>query len=189
MANATCSLPDCAKPAKRGGYCYGHYMKNWRYGTPTPMFAPRWEDLRGTTFGHLTVIDRDDTGRWRCACDCGSEALVRTGDLNRGSVTTCGDKTEHWRRQDIGYSMAHDRVRTDRGRVQTYDCVGCSKPAQHWSYDHSDFAEMHAVGLSARPVAYSANPDHYSPRCAKCHKRFDLDRIDALPLAGLTPGG
>lgn len=182
MDNATCSLPDCDEPVKRRGYCYGHYMKNWRYGTPTPAFDPRWEDLRGRRFGCLVVTKRVGS-KWLCVCDCGSEAHVRAGDLNRGTASTCGDKAEHWRREDIGYSMAHDRVRTDRGRVQDHECVGCGQPAEHWSYDHSDPDELYAEGLSARPIAYSARPEHYSPRCVKCHKRFDLDRINAFRVA------
>lgn len=181
MTNATCSLPDCGKPVKRGGYCYGHYMKNWRYGTPTPEFPPAWDDIRGQRFGHLVVSERV-ASKWLCLCDCGAATLVRSGDLNRGTVTTCGDRVKHWRREDIGYSMAHSRVRADRGRVQEYECVDCGQPAEHWSYDHTDPDEMYALDLSAHPVAYSAIPAHYSPRCVRCHKRFDLDRLDSATI-------
>lgn len=178
MNNATCSLPDCEKPLKRAGYCYGHYMKNWRYGTPTPTFADRWADITGQRFGHLVALERVD-GKWLCRCDCGATATVRIGDLNRGSITACGDSAEHWRRDDIGYSMAHERVRSDRGRVQDHECVDCKRPAQHWSYNHDDPDELMAEGLSAHPIAYSPRPEHYSPRCIKCHKRFDLDHINS----------
>lgn len=178
MSHGTCSLTDCDKPIKRAGYCYGHYMKNWRYGSPTPEHPPTWVDIRGQQFGLLTPIERV-ANMWRCKCECGADALVRAGDLNRGSATTCGDKTTHWRRDDIGYSMAHQRVRTDRGLVQTHDCLDCGRPAEHWSYNHDDPDERLAHGLSARPVAYSVKPEHYSPRCVACHKRFDLGRMDA----------
>lgn len=182
MHNATCSLPDCGKPIKRAGYCYGHYMKNWRYGTPTPDHAPAWIDLREQRFGSLVVQSR--VGKlWVCKCDCGATATVRAGDLNRGTVSTCGNKATHWRREDIGYSMAHGRVRSDRGRVQDHDCTDCGRTAEHWSYNHTDPDELMAEGLSARPVAYSPRPEHYSPRCIKCHKRFDLDHIDAFRVA------
>ena len=182
MHNGTCPVPDCGKPLKQAGYCYGHYMKNWRYGTPTPDHGVKWVDLRGQRFGSLVVAERRDT-KWLCNCDCGEQTLVRAGDLNRGGVSSCGDKTIHIRREDVGYSAAHDRVRTDRGRVQTYDCVGCGRQAQHWSYDHTDADELIAVGLSANPVAYSTKPEHYSPRCITCHKRFDLDHIDAFRVS------
>lgn len=179
---AQCSLANCGKPVKRAGFCYGHYMKNWRYGTPTPEHAPTWADLRGKRFGSLVVIERTQ-GRWLCRCDCGSTSVVRSGDLNRGTVSTCGDRSIHIRRDDVGYSAAHERVRSDRGLVQTHNCVDCGTKAQHWSYNHTDPDELHADGLSAHPVAYSVRPEHYSPRCIKCHKRFDLDHIDALRIA------
>ena len=174
-----CSLDECDKPVKRAGYCYGHYMKNWRYGTPTPQFQSRVQDVRGQRFGTLEVVERVGHN-WRCKCDCGRERNVSAGDLNRYRDTaTCGHAATHWRSSDAGYTAAHRRCRSDRGQVQDHDCVGCGRQAQHWSYNHDDPDERHASGLSARPVAYSLNPEHYSPRCVACHKRFDLGRTDA----------
>lgn len=179
MANATCSLTDCEKPVKRAGYCYGHYMKNWRYGTPTPDFGPGWADIRGQRFGTLVVVERVDH-RWRCTCDRGTERLVSAGDLNRcGDASTCGDRRTHRRLDVAGYTAAHQRCRSDRGKVQDHACVDCGEQAQHWSYNHDDPDELLAYGLSAHPVAYSLKPEHYSPRCVPCHKRFDLGRSDS----------
>lgn len=178
MQNDTgCSVRGCSKPTKRRGYCYGHYMKAWRYGTPEPTFDPRWPDLAGQRFGMLVVVERQGT-MWCCTCDCGGSTLVRAGDLNRGNVASCGDRAVHQRRDDIGYPAAHERVRADRGLVQTHSCVDCGRPAQHWSYNHTDEAERLATGLSKNPIAYSVDPLHYSPRCVRCHKRFDLARAD-----------
>lgn len=175
----SCSLTDCDKPVKRGGYCYGHYMKAWRYGTPTPEFDPSWDDIRGQRFGTLLVIDRVKH-QWRCVCDCGAERLANAGDLNRaGDAATCGNRTTHRRTNNAGYTAAHERCRRDRGRVQEHQCIDCGAPAQHWSYNHNDRDERLAYGLSARPVAYSLDPMHYDPRCVPCHKRFDLGRTDA----------
>ena len=178
----TCSVTGCDKPVKRTTLCYGHYMKNWRYGTPTPSFPDRHEDLSGRRFGNLIVLRRVD-GRWLCSCDCGATTVVRVGDLNRGTTANCGDRSEHRRRDDIKYAAAHDRVRADRGLVQTYRCVDCGQRAQHWSYNHDDPDELHQEGLSAQPVAYSIHPDHYSPRCVKCHRHFDLFHADARRLS------
>lgn len=179
MTNATCSLPDCPKPMKRAGFCYGHYMKNWRYGTPAPDFGPGWEDIRGQRFGTLVVVERVDH-RWRCDCDCGRTRLVSAGDLNRhGDASTCGDRRTHRRLDMAGYTAAHQRCRSDRGRVQGHPCVDCGKQAQHWSYNHDDPDELLAYDLSAHPVAYSLKSEHYSPRCVSCHKRFDLGRADS----------
>ena len=29
-----CSLSNCSRPAKKRGYCQGHYLRLWRYGSP-----------------------------------------------------------------------------------------------------------------------------------------------------------
>ena len=50
---STCALPDCDEPIKRKEFCYGHYMKQWRYGTPTPEFPSKVVDLVGQSFGGL----------------------------------------------------------------------------------------------------------------------------------------
>lgn len=178
MPNNTCSVADCDLPIKRRGYCYGHYMKAWRYGTPTPVFTPKWEDIRGVRYGALVVTHRQGM-RWACDCDCGRTTLVRSGDLNAGSVSSCGDSTTHRRDPDAGYTAAHDRVRRDRGSIHLHECTDCRAPARHWSYNHTDPDERLAEGLSVKPIAYSLNSEHYSPRCVPCHKRFDLDHINA----------
>ena len=80
-----CPVDDCPKQKYRGGYCYAHYMKKWRYGTPTPAHAPRWEDFTGRRFGQLVAIARVD-GRWVLKCDCGKEtrAAFSTGGAMSG---------------------------------------------------------------------------------------------------------
>ena len=182
MDKTTCTLPDCDKPVKRMGFCYGHYMKNWRYGTPTPDHGVKWEDLAGRRYGTLTAIER--VGRqWRCVCDCGRARLANTGDLNRyGDESTCGHRPTHGRSDDAGYGAAHDRIRRARGAASEHDCVGCGGSAYHWSYDHSDPDERVATEPPLTGIAYSLNPEHYSPRCVPCHKRFDLDRLDAAKV-------
>lgn len=52
-------------------------------------------------FGRLTVISRAQSihggitvprywGAWNCLCDCGNNKIVKTVDLNKGSVQSCG---------------------------------------------------------------------------------------------------
>lgn len=181
MTTATCSVPDCDKPVKRPrtGFCYAHYMKNYRYGTPTPVHAPTWLDLHGARYGTLTVVERVGKA-WRCVCDCGGERLVMAGELNRtGDGVTCGDRTIHYRADTVGYTGAHARCVTDFGKASTHPCVDCGHPAYHWSYNHTDPDELYAHGLCAHPVAYSLDTTHYSPRCVPCHKRYDLHRTTA----------
>jgi hypothetical protein len=52
-------------------------------------------DLAGQTFGRLTAIEfagRDALRKrlWRCACTCGRETLVNTGNLRSGTTRSCG---------------------------------------------------------------------------------------------------
>lgn len=53
------------------------------------------KDYRGRKFGRLTVIERAKnvdrkTTAWKCMCDCGREAIVRTGGLVTGNTKSCG---------------------------------------------------------------------------------------------------
>lgn len=52
-------------------------------------------DLTGSRFGRLTAME--NTGRtkndcllWKCQCDCGGTAIVRSGDLRAGVTNSCG---------------------------------------------------------------------------------------------------
>ena len=100
MNNITCSVDGCVKSVHLKGFCYGHYMKNWRYGTPTPVHSRKWEDLAGKRFGELTAVERVD-GKWNCICDCGAETVARVGDLKRGSKISCGNSKLHHRSPDL----------------------------------------------------------------------------------------
>lgn len=174
MDNATWSVEECEKPIKCLGFCYGHYMKNWRYGTPTPEHGSRRQDLGGMRFGSLVAVKPVESTSWSCVCDCGATTIVRTGDLNAGTTTSCGDGKIHRRhlRSDIvGYWAIHDRLRRDRGKPGT--CVDCGGPASEWSYDHGDPNELVSESGSSRGFAFSLDLDHYVPRCVRCHRAHD----------------
>lgn len=71
-----CTVDGCFKLIKRQGFCYGHYMKQWRYGTPEPMHTSRFEDITGQQFGTLTVMsDRSPEG-WLCRFDLARQRAV-----------------------------------------------------------------------------------------------------------------
>jgi len=59
------------------------------------------KNLTGIKFGKLTIISKSESitggitvkrlwGAWNCECDCGKKIIVKTIDLNRGSVKSCG---------------------------------------------------------------------------------------------------
>lgn len=51
-------------------------------------------DLAGQQYGILTVMQSSENigirTAWLCQCDCGSTTIVKTVDLRRGKVTSCG---------------------------------------------------------------------------------------------------
>jgi hypothetical protein len=178
MPDDTCSVDGCDKPPRTRDLCYAHYMRAWRYGSPTYQHPPTYRDLTGQRFGLLTVLRREDH-KWLCLCDCGAETLVRVGDLNRGTATSCGNRRHRWA-DDAGYSAAHGRVRHRRGSASLHLCVDCGKQAKHWSYDRLDenerTSDLPGPSLGA---PYSLDPSHYVARCVPCHKTFDLAHINA----------
>lgn len=174
-----CSVDGCEKSVRgKTSYCYAHYMKAWRYGTPTPQHAYRGEDVVGQRFGTLTVLRRE-SNRWRCRCDCGAEVLKAwVTDLKRHASPTCGSGL--CRRREIPtYVSVHLRLAADRGPASSRSCVDCGRQARHWSYDHADPDELISDVPATLGIAFSADPEHYLPRCVSCHKSFDLGRADA----------
>lgn len=174
VKHMVCNVPECDKePRGKTGLCYAHYMRNYRYGSPTATRRglPH-RDLVGSRFGSLVVVSYESSGRWRCDCDCGQSCHADTGALNRGSALTCGDKRTHYRGA-CGYGAMHDRLRRDRGSASQRVCVDCGGPARHWSYDHLDPEVLVDARLG---IPYSRKEEHYEPRCVPCHKLFDLNR-------------
>ena len=43
-------------------------------------------ELSGKRFGDLVVISPEDTGRWKCLCDCGGVAVKNGADLRSGKL-------------------------------------------------------------------------------------------------------
>lgn len=180
----------CTKPTRRGQpYCYAHYMKKWRYGTPTPKHQEFREDLAGRRFDELLVTGYAGSGYWACMCDCGAGITRRAGELNRihekGFRATCGNRTVHQRQEWVDYSGAHCRVRADRGSARNYQCVDCGDSAAEWSYDNKDPDEFIATGKAGHNCAYSLKPEHYEPRCSRCHRRFDREHRQKVPCKAI----
>ena len=60
------------------------------------MHSTKKLDLTGQRYGYLTVLGpAENIGTrtaWRCQCDCGKEAVVRTNRLRSGHTSSCGCK-------------------------------------------------------------------------------------------------
>lgn len=193
LEQKACDVDGCDKPArsKKAELCKMHYHRLYRYGTleTSRVLVDRGErepairrtDLRGVRFG--TLVAEEPIGEhWLCRCDCGAMRTTRIGDLRRtGDSNTCGVKANHLS-DAIDYNGAHDRVKRLYGPASQHACVGCGSQARHWSYDHADPDERLSVSHPTRGIAFSLDTDHYQPRCVPCHKRFDLDHINATEV-------
>lgn len=83
-----------------------------------------------------------------------------------------------WVGAGVTYIGAHFRLRRERGDADQYLCQHCGGGASNWAYDHSDpDALTERRPRCVNPVRYSADPAHYFPLCASCHKRYDLARL------------
>lgn len=55
---------------------------------------PRFKDHTGKVFGHLTALrvsgKKGDCYAWECSCSCGKIHTVKSADLTRGNVQSCG---------------------------------------------------------------------------------------------------
>ena len=135
-------------------------------------------DRTGDRYGRLLVLRRVQVEgktrpRWLCLCDCGTEVVVTSDHLGQGT-RSCGClQRTHLVKGHVSYGSAHVRVSKARGAAREYDCVDCGGAAEHWSYDHADPDEVTGPSASGRLVPYSLKVDHYEPRCATCHRRFD----------------
>ena len=90
-----------------------------------------------------------------------------------GQIVRSGEQNGSWKGNDVGYTGAHERVRSARGKVQDHACIDCGGRARHWSYNHRDPNELRR----SDGLPYSGDPAMYDPRCVPCHKRFDLARL------------
>ena len=73
------------------------------------------------------------------------------------------------------YWAVHLRLGRQRGPAVEFRCTDCGAQADQWSYDHADPDAL--VGPTkpddTRTAEYSADLEHYQPRCHSCHVSFD----------------
>jgi hypothetical protein len=150
-------------------------------------------DRSGQRFGRLLVLSeagRDNQSRatWLCRCDCGTEKVIPSRHLGSGAIASCGCQQGSMAaangirggiklrgansplyKEQVGYTAAHQRIRTLKGLASEYACVDCNSRALHWSYDHLDENQF----INTEGLAYSIDPSHYEPRCVRCHWAHD----------------
>ena len=74
-------------------------------------------DLSGKRFGRLTVVEKVPyrsgctNAKWRCKCDCGNEAIVRSTTLRKGESISCGCyRSEYWRKAKTTPGKSKERL-------------------------------------------------------------------------------
>jgi len=153
MANRTCSIDGCARPASKRGWCGMHYLRWYKHGDAA-YEPPHHTRCRVADCGNAPRSGRADL------CEMHYYRIRRRGVAVL--ITTP-------LRADVKYRAAHARVEAQCGKAADYSCIDCGRPAQHWSYDHGDPDEKCSPG--GQP--YSLDTSHYEPRCAACHAAFD----------------
>ena len=163
MTKRTCSITACGRPAKARGWCRSHYMRWYATGvvddTPLAVRDPG----RGCK---VDGCDLEHSALGYCAPHY--KRVLKDGQPGPAEIRprTVGDKAS--------YALIHARLKKKRGRAGDAECIDCYGPAQMWAYDHTDPDEKRDPKTGAY---YSVDLERYSPMCAPCHKRFDLDRI------------
>lgn len=183
MTNRTCTIEGCDKPtrSKLADWCKMHYHRWYRTGDP----GDARERKRKYRNPHCSIEGclKPDTESGLCSAHAARKR--RHGDPltiilpSQRSMPT-GEAHHAWRGEEVGYWAAHTRIKRSRGPASNLNCVDCGLNARHWSYNHDDPDEQYETAITSNPIAYSAKPEHYSPRCVSCHKVFDLGRVDAV---------
>jgi hypothetical protein len=138
----------------------------------------------GTRYGHWTAVE-DFTGgeqrRIACICDCGTNRLVRVGNLVRGLSTNCGcekaRKTgERRHKHGAGYSdYRYSLWQTIKGK-----CL--RETHRDWRYYGGRGITMHEPWINDYPAFAAYLDAELGPR----PEDYTLDRIDNN--AGYVPG-
>ena len=169
---ATCQHPDgCTLPHKGHGWCRAHLDRVRRTGDPGPaQIAVRLPADRPCKLeGCDNPVTNSGGYGW---CSTHYQRWRKHGDplvVGVGGASLAGAANPNWSGFECTYNAAHIRLRRERGRAAEHACVDCGNPADHWSYDNQDPNEL----VDAACGRYSADVDHYWPRCVRCHSAFD----------------
>lgn len=169
---APCKIEGCDKPSRGRGWCATHWAR-WRtHGDPNTA--------------HRLGVD------YRIAARCSVEGCDKTAKARElcnkhykrwrthGDPLTVGERNGRPLSGDAPtWVTVHKRLARARGSAKGYACVDCGKPAEEWSYDRTDPAELTSTHGKAR-LRYSLDLARYAPRCVRCHRTFDRSTVIRL---------
>jgi hypothetical protein len=169
-------------------------------------------NLIGQQFGQLTVKEqvqkRDSNGNcyWRCECFCGGTALVRTANLRRGDVQSCGCKRlgiprkyPHPKMRKRPFEALYNRLKNNRARyydipvLLTYEefleftkineCHYCGEPVIWTKYNLNNRRSC-ATNLDRKNNLLGYSTDNCVVSCLPCNKtkgnRFTYEEFKAM---------
>jgi hypothetical protein len=128
-------------------------------------------DLTGLIFGSLTAIElgnsKGNGAWWRCKCKCGNNKEIRSSDLLRGKVKSCGcEHKERIARSALTHGMKGTRtyrlwcaMKTRCNRVnQDYSCMGITYD-KRWDSFENFYFDMGEVpdGMSLDRIDVNGN--------------------------------
>lgn len=131
-------------------------------------------NLAGKKYGRLTVIQLSHIEKhhkvWLCQCECGNNTLARTGNLNSGSVQSCGClMKDNMRKVATTHSLSRSRIY----RIYINMKMRCSKPTE---------IQFHNYGGRGIKVCEEWKEDFMSfykwAMANGYNKKLTLDRID-----------
>lgn len=167
-----CTAEDCTNQPRTSAspHCEKHYYRLRRTGKLT-VDNPQRPHRGICTIEDCDEVDIGPHG----LCARHRMRMLRHGDplAFRPNPMPTGPDTPHWTGNDATYGAVHQRVKKAFGVPSLHHCVDCGRQAQHWSYDHTDPNQKH----DPERGPYSPDITRYQPRCVRCHKRFDMNRI------------
>jgi len=121
--------------------------------------------------GSAAWYKRDDPSKAYFPLVCGNCSADFLG-LRGASFCSNSCAQSQPRTEQPTYRSAHSRVTRSRGKASDQTCVDCGGQAAEWSY----------VGCADEIVEdgwrYCGHPEHYAPRCLRCHRSEDQGTVN-----------
>lgn len=162
-----CVVDGCDRERRRRDWCDSHYARWARHGDAGPAEIRDWSIAVGCQVDGCEK-PHDSNGY----CIAHAHRARRYGDPTHVPTPLEPGDPKAWRKAEVGYLGAHNRVRRLQGAARTYPCQHCGSEARDWAYDHDDPNELYKA-VKGYMLPYSIDPGHYMPLCKPCHVVMD----------------
>lgn len=158
-----CTVDGCDRKFYCKGFCRLHYGRWSRHGDPLRVIPHPGPQHVGC------MVDGCDQKHHAFGyCSTHAARLKKHGD-----PLVVGPRAPGRKRLDVlTYAGVHKRLFYDLGRASDRLCADCGNAGAEWSYDGGCPDELTAM-VRGSELAYSMDPQRYSPRCKACHRARD----------------